>query len=69
MVEAAKRGQLSTVRLLLNEGAATVEDQDEVKCVCVCVCVCVCLCVCVRACASVCVCRFQARFQGVCIVT
>ena len=40
-MEAAKRGQLSTVRQLLDGGAATVEDQDEVKCVCVCVHACV----------------------------
>ena len=40
MVEAARRGQLSTVRKLLNEGAATVKDQDEVKCVCLYACVC-----------------------------
>ena len=44
MVEAARHGQLSTVRKLLNRGAATVDDQDEVKCVCVFVCMCV-LCV------------------------
>ena len=51
MVEAAKRGELSTVRQLLDGGAATVEDQDKVKCVCVCVCVCdVCVCACVRVC-------------------
>ena len=36
MVEAARLGQLSTVRQLLNGGTATVEDQDEVKCVCAC---------------------------------
>ena len=40
MVEAARLGQLSTVRKLLNEGAATVDDQDEVQCVCVCMHVC-----------------------------
>ena len=34
MVEAARLGQLSTVRQLLDGGAATVDDQDEVKCVC-----------------------------------
>ena len=34
MVEAARLGQLSTVRQLLDGGAATVEDQDEVKGVC-----------------------------------
>ena len=33
MVEAARLGQLSTVRKLLDGGAATVDDQDEVKCV------------------------------------
>ena len=31
MVEAAKCGQLSTIRQLLDGGASTVEDQDEVK--------------------------------------
>ena len=36
MVEAARLGQLSTVRMLLDSGTATVEDQDEVS-VCVCV--------------------------------
>ena len=36
MVEAARLGQLSTVRELLDGGAATVDDQDEVKCMCVC---------------------------------
>ena len=35
MVEAARLGQLSTVRMLLDGGTATVEDQDEVS-VCVC---------------------------------
>ena len=40
MVEAARRGQLSTVRKLLDGGAATVDDQDEVKCVYVCMHVC-----------------------------
>ena len=40
MVEAARLGQLSTVRKLLDGGAATVDDQDEVKCVCVCMHVC-----------------------------
>ena len=34
MVEAARLGQLSTVRMLLDSGTATVEDQDEVS-VCV----------------------------------
>ena len=29
------------MRKLLDGGAGTVEDQDEVKCMCVCVCVCV----------------------------
>ena len=38
-MEAARLGQLSTVRQLLDGGTATVEDQDEVNCVCVCVCV------------------------------
>ena len=37
MVEAAKLGQLSTVRRLLNSGSATVEDRDEVVSVCVCI--------------------------------
>ena len=45
MVEAAKFGQLSTVRELLDGGTATVDDHDEVMCVCVHVCVCVCVCV------------------------
>ena len=36
MVEAARLGQLSTVRKLLDGRAATVDDQDEVKCMCVC---------------------------------
>ena len=31
MVEAAKRGELYAMRQLLDGGAATVEDQDEVK--------------------------------------
>ena len=44
MVEAAKVGQLSTMRKLLDGGAATVDDQDEVKCI-VCVYACVCFCV------------------------
>ena len=44
MLEAARLGKLSTVRKLLDGGAATVDDQDEVKCVCVFVCMCV-LCV------------------------
>ena len=35
MVEAGRLGQLSTVRMLLDSGTATVEDQDEVS-VCVC---------------------------------
>ena len=35
-MEAAKLGQLSTARKLLDGGAATVDDQDEVKCVRVC---------------------------------
>ena len=35
MVEAARLGQLSTVRELLDGGIATVDDRDEVKCVCV----------------------------------
>ena len=43
MVEAAKRGQLSTVRQLLDGGASILEDQDEVKYVCLCVCGCVCV--------------------------
>ena len=34
MVEAARLGQLSTVRKLLDSGTATVEDRDEVS-VCV----------------------------------
>ena len=34
MVEAARLGQLSTVRMLLDSGTATVEDPDEVS-VCV----------------------------------
>ena len=34
MVEAARCGQLSTVRMLLDSGTATVEDRDKV-CVCV----------------------------------
>ena len=34
MVEAARLGQLSIVRTLLDSGTATVEDRDEV-CVCV----------------------------------
>ena len=34
MVEAARLGQLSTVRKLLDSGTATVEDRDEVR-VCV----------------------------------
>ena len=38
------------MRKLLDGGAGTVEDRDEVVCVCVCVCVCV------RACVRVCVC-------------
>ena len=42
MVEAARLGQLSTVRKLLDGGAATVDDQDEVKCMCVCLYACVC---------------------------
>ena len=37
MVEAARLGQLSTVRMLLDSGTATVEDRDEVS-VCVCIC-------------------------------
>ena len=36
MVEAARLGQLSIVRKLLDGRAATVDDQDEVKCMCVC---------------------------------
>ena len=40
MVEAARLGQLSTVRELLDGGAATVEDRDEVQCVCVFACMC-----------------------------
>ena len=36
MVEAARLGQLSTVRTLLDYGTATVEDRDEVS-VCVCI--------------------------------
>ena len=35
VILAAKHGQLSTVRMLLDVGAGTVEDRDEVKCVCV----------------------------------
>ena len=31
MVEAARLGQLSTVRKLLDSGTATVEDEDEVS--------------------------------------
>ena len=31
MVEAARLGQLSTVRKLLDSGTATVEDRDEVS--------------------------------------
>ena len=38
MVEVAKNGWLSTVKMLLDEGNATVEDEDEVKCVYVCAC-------------------------------
>ena len=34
VVEAARLGQLSTVRMLLDSGTATVEDRDEVS-VCV----------------------------------
>ena len=34
MVEAARLGQLSTVRMLLDSGTATVEDRDKVS-VCV----------------------------------
>ena len=34
MVEAARLGQLSAVRMLLDSGTATVEDRDEVS-VCV----------------------------------
>ena len=58
MVEAARHGQLSTVRKLLDGGTATVDDQDEVKCVCECVRVCVPVCVpvCVHVCVHVCVC-------------
>ena len=40
MVEAARLGQLSTMRMLLDTRTATVEDQDEVS---VCVCVRICL--------------------------
>ena len=36
MVEAARLGQLSTVRKLLDRRTATVEDQDNVVSVCVC---------------------------------
>ena len=36
MVEAARLVQLSTARKLLDGGAATVDDQDEVKCMCMC---------------------------------
>ena len=36
MVEAARLGQLSTVRKLLDSGTATVEDRDNVVSVCVC---------------------------------
>ena len=35
MVEAARLGQLSTVRKLLDSGTATVEDQDKVVSMCV----------------------------------
>ena len=42
VVEAARLGQLSTVRKLLDGGTATVDDRDEV---CVYVCVHVCMCV------------------------
>ena len=31
VVEAARLGQLSTVRMLLDSGTATVEDRDEVS--------------------------------------
>ena len=34
MVEPARRGQLSTVRMLLDSGTATVDDRDKVS-VCV----------------------------------
>ena len=36
MIEAASLGQLSTVRMLLDSGTATVEDRDKVS-VCVCI--------------------------------
>ena len=36
MVEAARHGQLSTVRKLLDRRTATVEDRDNVVSVCVC---------------------------------
>ena len=36
MVEAARLGQLSTVRRLLDSGTATLEDRDKVVSVCVC---------------------------------
>lgn len=43
MVEAARLGQLSTVRKLLDGGRATVDDRDEVKHVYMHTCVCVCV--------------------------
>ena len=42
MVEAARLGQLSAVRKLLDGETATVDDRDEV-CVYVCVHVCICV--------------------------
>ena len=36
MVEAARLGQLSTVRKVMDSGTATVEDRDKVS-VCVCI--------------------------------
>ena len=46
------------MRKLLDSGAGTVEDRDEVKCACVsvrvCVRACVCVCVCVCVLASLC---------------
>ena len=68
MVEAAKRGQLSTVRQLLDGGASILEDQDEVKYVCLCVCGCVGVCVGVWVCECVCGCVWVgAHVRGVCV--
>ena len=47
MVEAARLGQLSKVRKLLDRGTATVEDADEVS---VCVCAYMWACGCMYAC-------------------